>query len=113
MLNMMMIMISVIIINAPVMGLRGGAKRPRGNDGNKVHRMQRINEVKEEYQNLAVLTDPLIQNNTLLQKVAKKKRYYITYFSRRRPIRRIEENLADSHGERPPVDQRGTHWYQR
>jgi hypothetical protein len=55
------------------MGLRGGAKRPRGNDGNKVDRMQRINEVKEEYQNLVVLTDPLIQNNTLLQKVAKKK----------------------------------------
>ena len=63
----------IIISNAPVMGLRGGAKRPRGNDGNKVDRMQRINEVKEEYQNLAVLTDPLIQNNTLLQNVAKKK----------------------------------------
>jgi hypothetical protein len=54
------------------MGLRGGAgKRPRGNDGSKIDKAQRISDAKDEYQNLIVLTDPLVQNNAPLQNIVK------------------------------------------
>ena len=54
------------------MGLRGGAgKRPRGNDGNKIDKAQRISDAKDEYQNLIVLTDPMVQNNAPLQNIVK------------------------------------------
>ena len=52
--------------------LRGGGKRGRsGVDGTKNDKMQRISDVKEEYQTLAVLIDPLIQNNVQLQSIVK------------------------------------------
>jgi hypothetical protein len=61
-----------IIITSPVMGLRGGGKRGRsGADGTKKDKMQRIHDAKEEYQTLAVLIDPLIQNNVQLQSIVK------------------------------------------
>ena len=55
------------------MGLRGGAKRPRGTDGINIDQAQRVNDAKDEYHNLIVLTDPLIQHNAQLQKIVKTK----------------------------------------